>query len=216
MAQAAALARPFDQPGNVGHHELVLVEADHAQVRLEGGEGVVGDLGLGRRDPRDQGALAGVREPHQGHVGHQLELEVQPALLAQLGLLGERRGPAAVREEPGVAPAALPAAGRQPPVALGDQVGEHLAAGVCGRRCPRERAPPGRIRPCRGGPCPSRACRCRPAGGDGPESRRGTPRCGRPPARRCRRCRRRRRRGRPWRRGPPGETRPPRLRRHPP
>ena len=50
VPQALALARPFDQPGDVGHHELVLVEAHHAQVGLQGGERVAGDLGLGRRD----------------------------------------------------------------------------------------------------------------------------------------------------------------------
>ena len=130
MTQAAAVARTFDQAGNVGHHELVIIKTDHAQMRLEGGEGVVGDLGLRRRHSRDERALPGVWEPHQGHIGHELEFEVQPALLTEFRLLGKRRRPATVREKPGVAAAALPTTSRQPPVPLGDQVGQHLAAGV--------------------------------------------------------------------------------------
>ena len=51
VAEAAALGRAFDQPGDVGEHELVLVEAHDAEVRLERRERVVGDLRLGRARP---------------------------------------------------------------------------------------------------------------------------------------------------------------------
>ena len=73
-------------------------------------------------------------KPDQGHVGHELQLEAEPALLALLALLGERRGPAPVGQEPGVALAAPTALGGQPAVALGGR----------GRRarCRRGRAPP--------------------------------------------------------------------------
>ena len=60
---------------------------------LERGERVVGDLRLGRRDPRDEGRLAHVRVADQGHVGHQGQLEVVPLLVALLPLLGEGRAP---------------------------------------------------------------------------------------------------------------------------
>ena len=100
------------------------------EVRLERGEGVVGDLGLGRRDPGDQRRLPDVRQPDQRHVGHQLQLESQPALLPRLALLGEGRGPPPVRQEAGVAPPAPPAPGGQPAVARPTQVGQHLAVAV--------------------------------------------------------------------------------------
>ena len=51
-----ALGRALDEAGDVGEHELVVAEAHHAEVRLERGERVVGDLGLGRAHRRDQRA----------------------------------------------------------------------------------------------------------------------------------------------------------------
>ena len=49
----------LDEAGEVGHHELgVVAQAHHAEVGLEGGEGVVGDLGLGGRDGGDERGLA--------------------------------------------------------------------------------------------------------------------------------------------------------------
>jgi hypothetical protein len=56
-----------------------------------------------------------------------LQLELEPPLLAVLALLGERRAPGAVRQEPGVAAPAAAAGGGQPAVAVVEQVGEHLA-----------------------------------------------------------------------------------------
>ena len=106
VAEPLALGGAFDEPGDVGDHELgAVVEADDAEVRFERGERVVGHLGLGRRDAADEGALAGVREPDESDVGHELELELEPPFHAVLALLGERRRPAVVGEEPGVAPA---------------------------------------------------------------------------------------------------------------
>ena len=127
VAQAPALGRPLDETRDIGHHELVAVEADHAQVGLEGRERVIGDLGLGGRDPGDQRALAGVREAHQSHIGHEPELEAQPALLAHLALLGEGRGPTAIGEEAGVAPTAPAAPRRQPRVPCPNQIGHNSA-----------------------------------------------------------------------------------------
>ena len=75
-AQALALGRALDDAGNVGHHErFVVAVGHHAQVGHEGGEGVVGNLGLGGRYYRQQRALARVGEAHEAHVGQQLELQ---------------------------------------------------------------------------------------------------------------------------------------------
>ena len=73
MAETLALVRALDQAGHVGHHEAAVVaERDHAQVGHERGEGVVGDLRLGRRDTRNQRRLAHVRVADDAHVGEQL------------------------------------------------------------------------------------------------------------------------------------------------
>ena len=208
VAEALALAGALDEAGDVGDDELVaVVEAHHAEVGLERGERVVGDLGLGRGDPGDERGLAHVREADEGDVGHELELEAQPALLAVLALLGERRGPAPVGQEPGVALAAPAARGRQPAVAVRAR----------GRRAPRRHWSCTTV--------PSGTCTIevvaavavlllaravgaarRPAGAGGRGTRAARPRCGRPPARRRRPCRRRRRRDRPWPRAPRAGT----------
>jgi hypothetical protein len=126
-AQALALAGTLDETGNVGHDELGVVVAHDAQVGFERGERVVGDLRLGGADDADERALAHVGEADQRDVGHELQLQLQPLLVALLALLGERGGPAAVGGELGVAAAAAATAGRKPAVAVVGQVGEQLA-----------------------------------------------------------------------------------------
>ena len=115
---------PSIRPGMSATTSSCVVDADHAQLRGQGRERVVGDLGLGGRDAADERALAGVREADQRDVGHQLELQAQPALLARLALLGEAGRPPLVAEELGVAPPAPPAGRGQEPVAVAAQVGE--------------------------------------------------------------------------------------------
>ncbi len=133
MAEAATVGRPFDQARDVRHGEIgAVAHPHHAEVGLEGGEGVVGDLGPGRRHPRDEGALAHVGEPDQGHVGHQGQFEPVPLLVALLPLLGEGRGPAAVAEEGGVALPAPPALAGQPAVARAGQVDQGRPVGLPG------------------------------------------------------------------------------------
>ncbi len=78
----------LDQPGNVRHDELPVVDLDNAEMWLEGGEGVVGHLGLCRRDRRDQAALPRIGESDEGGVGEKLHLEDKPDSLPVLTLLG--------------------------------------------------------------------------------------------------------------------------------
>ena len=197
MTEAAALGRPLDEPGDVGEHELVLVEAHDAEVRLEGRERIVADLRPGRAHRRDQRRLARVREPDERGVGHELQLEPQPALLAVLALLGERRRPAGVRQEPGVAASAPAAVGGEERVAVVDEVGEQLAALVHAHdRALGDGHREVACRPCRASWPRRRGCPARPCGAGGHGTRAATRRCGRPGSRRRRPCRRRRRRDR--------------------
>ena len=125
VAEAATLARSFDQPGDVGDDHLErVVESHDAEVRFEGRERVVGDLGLRGGDAADQRALSRVRKADERDVGHEPQLEQQPLLLAPLSLLRERRSPSRVREEAGVPPATSSAGGGTPPIAVVHEVGQ--------------------------------------------------------------------------------------------
>ena len=131
MTQSAALARTLDETRNVGDHEIgVALQLDYPQIGFQGRERVVGDLGLGRRYHRDQRGLPHVRESHQGDVSLEAQLGVVPTLLSHLALLGEARCPPIVPEEAGIATSAPTALGRQPPVALVDEVGDHGPFGI--------------------------------------------------------------------------------------
>ncbi len=44
MAKAGAFAGAFDQAGQIGHDELVAMHADHAELRLQCGEGIIRDF----------------------------------------------------------------------------------------------------------------------------------------------------------------------------
>ena len=72
-AEARALVCAFDEARDVGHYEGLLVrffaDGDDAEIRFEGGERVVGDLGLGGRDPGDEGGFARVGLADQPDVG---------------------------------------------------------------------------------------------------------------------------------------------------
>ena len=81
-----AQVRALDKPGHVGDHKGLLVRllahGHHAEVGLEGGERVVGDLGPGGGDARDERGFAGVGVADQAHIGQQLQLQPIDALLA--------------------------------------------------------------------------------------------------------------------------------------
>ena len=74
-ADALALVRPFDDARNVRHHErLAIVVVHDAQVGLQRRKRIVGNLGLGGADHRQQGGLARVRETDQTDIRQQLQL----------------------------------------------------------------------------------------------------------------------------------------------
>ena len=113
VAQADPLARPLDHAGDIRHDERGLgSRPHHPQHGSQGGKGIVGDLGLGFADDRDEGGLAHVREAYQPHVGQQFEFQAEFQRLTRHARFGKpghlpRRG-----GEMGVAPATPPAFGR--------------------------------------------------------------------------------------------------------
>ena len=129
VAEALSLVRAFDQAGNVGDDERgLVVERDHAQVRREGRERIVGDLGPCVRDDRKEGGLAGVGHADQADVGDQLQLQQQPAFFAGRAMLGDTRRLVGWLGKGGVAAPAPPAARREKGLPLLPQVGQQFAA----------------------------------------------------------------------------------------
>ena len=81
VAQPGTRRGALDEPGQVGEgHPSVVgrvahLEVEHAEVGLEGREGVVGDARRGRGERREQGALAGVGQAHEADVGDEPQLQ---------------------------------------------------------------------------------------------------------------------------------------------
>src|SRR5437773_740009 len=78
--------RAFDEAGEVGYGVGLgvgeVADLDYAEIGLEGGEGVVGDLGFGGGEARDQRGLADVGVADEAGVGEETELETVGALFA--------------------------------------------------------------------------------------------------------------------------------------
>ena len=130
---------PSIRPGHVGHHEGLLVRLlahrDHAEVRLEGGEGIIGDLGPGGGDARDQRGLAGVGIADQAHVGQQLQFQAIAALLAGAAQLVLARSLVGAGGEVLVAAAAAPALGDDQALVGLLEVVDQLAGLLVVKRC---------------------------------------------------------------------------------
>ncbi|GBE29148.1 hypothetical protein BMS3Bbin04_00158 [bacterium BMS3Bbin04] len=55
MPQTLALSRPFDEAGDVRHHErFIIANLDYPQVGSEGGEGICCYLGTSGADDREE------------------------------------------------------------------------------------------------------------------------------------------------------------------
>jgi hypothetical protein len=92
IAETRTLMRPFDQSGNINHHEgLKFVDAHDAQLRFERRERIVGDFGTRRGNDREQRRLSGVRQSDDAAIREQLELEPKIEALATFAELGEAR-----------------------------------------------------------------------------------------------------------------------------
>jgi hypothetical protein len=92
IAETGTLMRPFDQSGDVDHHEgLKFVDAHDAQLRFERRERIVGNFGTGRGNDREQRRLSGVRQSDDSAIREQLELEPKVETLAAFAELREAR-----------------------------------------------------------------------------------------------------------------------------
>ena len=131
VAQPRAVGGPLNDAGDIRQDEgLPLLHGHHPQVGGEGGEVVVGDLGLGPGNHAEQGGLAHVGEAHQPHVRQQLQLQHHvPALSGQAGL-GEPGHLTGGGGEVLVAPAPPAPPAQDEPVGLGHVLNDLLGFGV--------------------------------------------------------------------------------------
>ena len=109
VAEADAFMRAFDQAGQIGEHEFALVDAHDAELRMQRGERIVGDLRLGGADRGEEGGLAGIGQADQAGVGDQLQPQPDGALLAGLAGIGAARRLVGRGLEIGIAEAAIAA-----------------------------------------------------------------------------------------------------------
>ena len=140
VAEPDAFMRVLDQPGQIGEHELALVDAHDAELRMQRGERIVGDLRLGGADRREEGRLAGIRQSDDAGIGDQLQAQPDGALFAGQSGIGVARRLVGRCLEMRVAEAAIAAFGehdRLPDLGRGRRAGS--------RRLPRRSA-------CRPGP----------------------------------------------------------------
>jgi hypothetical protein len=130
QAEALALAGAFDESGDVGDGVPHLTGVDDTEVGVQGREGVVGDLGPGGGDGRDQAGLARRRVTDECDIRHGLELEEHVAFVAVGTQQGEPGGLALGGGEGGVAEPALAAGGDDDAVADLGHIGELVTLGV--------------------------------------------------------------------------------------
>ncbi len=149
--EPGALVRALDQPRQVGDDEAVVADLDRAELGLERGERVVGDLRPGARDAREEGRLAGVRQADQAGVREQLEAQPDPALLARRARRRAARRLVGRGLEAAVAEAAAAALGDHHGLARRQDLGQH------GRRGRRRGSPCRAAAPARH---PRRSRRC--------------------------------------------------------
>ena len=127
-AEAGTVGGSFDQARDVGDDEALFgANAHDAEVGVQRGEGVVGDLRAGCGDGADQRALAGVGQAEQAHIGQDAQFEAEFMLFALFALGALARCAIGRGFEVGVAEAALAALGDQHFLVVFGKVGEHFA-----------------------------------------------------------------------------------------
>ena len=109
---------------------IIVADADDAEVRVQRGERIVGDLRLGRRDRRDQAGLARRGEADEGDVCDDLQFEEDVAFPAGGTEQRESGRLALGRCQSRVAETALSARGDHEPHARLVQVDELVAVGI--------------------------------------------------------------------------------------
>src|SRR6266849_1912332 len=98
VAQTDTLRGSFNETRDIGQHKTRLVAAPRltnshdAEIRRDGGKGVVGDPGLGSSNYREERRFSGVGVANNTNIGNQTQLEEQPAFFTRFSILRFSRG----------------------------------------------------------------------------------------------------------------------------
>ena len=137
MTQTCAVSGALDDAGDIRHDEGdALLHIHHAQIGEEGGEVVVGDLGLSPADHAEQRGLTHIGETYQSHISQQFQFQNNLAALAGVARLGKAGDLPGGGGEVLVAPAA--------PAALAEDEGgviRHIVDDLLGGGVPDDGAP---------------------------------------------------------------------------
>ena len=155
MAEALASRCALDETGMSATTWSVPSSRRTTPGSLERGERVVGDLRQRPRCARSASTFADVPGSRRAPRRPPARTEAQPALLALPRPARRSEGPPLVGQERGVAPTAAATLGRQPPIAVADEVDQHRAVTVLttvptGTWVTVSPAPPSSFLPCRG------------------------------------------------------------------
>ena len=145
-AESHAGVRTFNQSGQIGDDKSTSavsfrrfprrsVGGNHAEARLKRRERIIGDFRMRGRDSGNQRGLARVRKADQTHIGQQLQLKVQVALLAGHALFGFSRRLMPRLGEVLISASATPALSDQHALARLGQVGNLFAGVLIGDDC---------------------------------------------------------------------------------
>ena len=91
QAEAGAFRSAFDEPRNIRHDETGVVHGYDAQVRRDGREVIIRDLGVGAGGYGQQRGFAHVGIAHEAHVRDQLELQLDLPFPGKSAGFGEIR-----------------------------------------------------------------------------------------------------------------------------
>ncbi len=69
----------------IGQHEFAAIDVEYAELRMQGGEGIIGDLRLRGADGGEEGRLAGVRQPDETRVRDQFQPQPDLIVLRRAG-----------------------------------------------------------------------------------------------------------------------------------
>ena len=109
-AEAVALVGALDEARNIGEDEARSSDTHHAELRVQGGKGIIGNLRFRCRNSGEQSRLAGIGKSEKTCIGDELQSQPQPALLAHLARIGTARRPVGRRLEMRITEAAIAAA----------------------------------------------------------------------------------------------------------
>src|SRR6266704_3877329 len=109
-AKARAGVGALNQSGNICNDETFLIgrsaNYNHAEIRLQCGERIIGNFWPGGRNAGNQSRLANVGISDQSHIGEQLELQAINAFLSWAAIFVLARSLMCGSRKPGVAASA--------------------------------------------------------------------------------------------------------------